>query len=382
MNKLLPLLALAVFASCGGINSAENTEPSNILENLTFSVDTVVVDPGDKLLSIASASQLQGSSSLSQDQELLYLFDNKDQTLAVIDLNQLKIIEFLPFEKEGPNGVGEYAQGLQILNDGNFLITNFQSTGIFTREGEKLENFKLNDSEFKGLEVSSPFSSGLLMTADGKWLFSLTGFYNNGAKDLVKLDPKQKTGEVFDLPALDIADDFSINLLSKEGSMFYVEQSNLGELEGKLYISNKVTSSIYRYDHQLDSLELITFQHSLVANEKTGKVNNEVSSQDGLFEEMAKVTTQIGFEKLLWNEERQLFFRLGTQLLNSSIDETETYKFKVYLFAYDSELNLIGEKLLEDLSESPKFYFFKDGKLYSYVNVEDELGFAVFTFDF
>ena len=30
----------------------------------------------------------------------------------------------------------------------------------------------------------------------------------------------------------------------------------------------------------------------------------------------------------------------------------------------------------------PTHYFFKDGKLYSYVNAEDELGFAVFTFDF
>ena len=37
---------------------------------------------------------------------------------------------------------------------------------------------------------------------------------------------------------------------------------------------------------------------------------------------------------------------------------------------------------IENLKAEPRSYFWKDGKLYSYVNVEDELGFAVFTFNF
>jgi hypothetical protein len=382
MKKLFALLSLIVLASCGEKGNSKKTESGNILENLTYSVDTVVVDPGDELLSIESSSQLQGSSSLSQDQKLFYLFNNKDHSLAVVDLDQLKLLKVLPFEIEGPNGVGKYAQGLQVLVDGNFLITTMQSSGIFNREGKKLKNYPLNESEFKGLKISSPFSSQLLMTSDGKWLFSLTGFYDQGAKDLVKLDPIQKTGEAIDLPALDMADEFGISLLSNEGSMIYIDQSTIDDINGKLYISNKVTSSIYSYDYQIDSLQLITFQHRLVANEKTGSVKNEVSSKDELFEEMEKVTTQIGFEKLLWDKNRALFFRLGTKLIPSSKDENNTYKFKVYLFAYDADLKLLGEKLLEDLTKSPKFYFFKDGKLWSYVNVDDELGFAVFNFDF
>jgi hypothetical protein len=382
MKKLLPLLSLILLASCGGNSSDEHEKAGNILENLTYSVDTVVIDTGEMLLAITNSSELVGVSSLSADQKVLHLFDNKNHQLSVIDLNQLKLIDTLPFEKEGPDGVGAYVQGLQALPDGHFLISNFQSSGIFNREGKKLENFKLNEDEFKGLEISSPFSSGLLMTSDGKWLFSLTGFYNNGAKDLVKLDPKQKTGMVIDLPALDLADDFGISLLSNEGSMTYIEQSNLEEINGKLYISNKITSSIYRYDYQLDSLELLTFPHELVPQAKTGSIKNNVSSRDELFEEMAKVSTQIGFEKLLWDEKNQLFFRLGTELIPTSDEENPIYKFKVYLFAYDTDLHLLGEKLLDGLSESPKFYFFKDGKLYSYVNVEDELGFAVFTFNF
>ena len=55
---------------------------------------------------------------------------------------------------------------------------------------------------------------------------------------------------------------------------------------------------------------------------------------------------------------------------------------RVFLFAYDKELNLIGEVELKELITQPEYPFFKDGKLWSYVNVEDELGFAVMEFNF
>ncbi len=54
--------------------------------------------------------------------------------------------------------------------------------------------------------------------------------------------------------------------------------------------------------------------------------------------------------------------------------------FKNVLTVFDENLNQLGETIVPVDPFSKKF--FKDGKLWSYVNVEDELGFAVFTFDF
>ena len=54
----------------------------------------------------------------------------------------------------------------------------------------------------------------------------------------------------------------------------------------------------------------------------------------------------------------------------------------VFLFAYDQDLNLVGEVQMEELNSQPSWPFFKDGKLWSYVNVNDELGFAVMDFNF
>jgi hypothetical protein len=68
-------------------------------------------------------------------------------------------------------------------------------------------------------------------------------------------------------------------------------------------------------------------------------------------------------------------------MIPSNSPESST-KSEVYLSAFDPELNLLGEIQLEDLKQVPEKPFFKDGKLWSYVNVADELGFAVFTFNF
>jgi hypothetical protein len=384
-KQFLFLLFVSIIFSCQE-KFSEKIEQSNILENLTFTVDTVVVDPGDDFLTISSEYQLKNLSSLSEDKRTLYLFNNKTHQLAEIDLDQLKLIRSIPFEKEGPNGVGEFVQSIQVLPANQFLFTNIQSTGIFGQNAKNLHSFRLNSSEFQGLSIDEPFNSELLMTLDKKWIFSLTGFFNEGAKDLIKLNAKEKTGSVIDLPELDAANNFVV--MMNDRSMMMAPQTKIRNFNEILLITNEVTSSVYRYDILKDSMQLLTFQHQLVPNEKTGTLKNEVSSIEELFAEMEKSSAQISFHEFMWDEKRERFFRLGLKVINSNVNEISdlqkenSYQSEVYLFAYDSDLNLVGESLLESLSDFPTFYFFKDGKLWSYVNVNDELGFAVMDFKF
>lgn len=83
----------------------------------------------------------------------------------------------------------------------------------------------------------------------------------------------------------------------------------------------------------------------------------------------------------MWDETRKQFFRIGSITTPSDSPDTPA-KISVFLYVFDSDMKLIGETLVEELKAIPQYPFFKDGKLWSYVNVEDELGFAVFTFDF
>jgi hypothetical protein len=142
-----------------------------------------------------------------------------------------------------------------------------------------------------------------------------------------------------------------------------------------------VTSDIYRYDYERDSLELIEFPHQLVPKRKTGQVKNIFDNQEEFESEVEKVMYQISFGKLIWDDERKMFFRFAHKPILNPNEEWYT-KSEVYLFVYDENLTLLGEKYLSELTVVPSDPFFKDGKLWSYVNVDDELGFRVFTFDF
>jgi len=379
MKKLLTISILALLAACGGKES-ESTEQKNILENLTYTVDTLVVDPGEEIIDLSGGLRL---SNLSDDKSKLYLFTQKEHQIAIVNLDQLELEEFLPFEVEGPNGIGQYVGTMQKLDGEKFMFSSFQTSGIYDRNGVKIEDLKLKPTDFEGVDIEGdgPMNYKLMQSANGKWLFSLPGDFMEGSRDLAVLDPANSSGKILDIPAMDKASEFRIILQSTEMMSIYVEDVNLQEFDGQVFISTSVTSDIYRYDYKQDSLQLFTFPHQLVPPAKTGAIKNKVSSEDEWRSEMEKASSQIGFEKLLWDDSSNRFFRFGRKLLPKENDEAPT-KAEVYLFAYDANLKLIGEKFLEDVDQIPSYPFFKDGKLYSYVNVEDELGFAVFTFNF
>jgi UV DNA damage repair endonuclease len=130
-----------------------------------------------------------------------------------------------------------------------------------------------------------------------------------------------------------------------------------------------------------DSLDYITFPLTLTPTEKKKEIKNEVSSEGARNEQIDIINSEIRFYELLWDKQSNRFYRFSSILIPSNSSEPSK-KSKIFLSAFDSDLNLIGEKHLEELTTIPISPFFKDGKLWSYVNVEDELGFAVFTFDF
>jgi hypothetical protein len=83
----------------------------------------------------------------------------------------------------------------------------------------------------------------------------------------------------------------------------------------------------------------------------------------------------------LWDETREMYLRLGKKTFLGK-EKGDPSTFEVFLFAYDKDFNVLGETKIEGLKQVPANYFWKNGKLWSYVNVDDELGFAVMDFKF
>lgn len=379
MKKLLPYLSLILFAACSEKGSSENAKSGNILEDLTYSVDTVVVDPGEELINLSMGLYY---SDVSADSKFLYQYTQNDHSLTVVDLDQLSIAKKITFEKEGPNGVGASIWGFAALTDEKFLFSTFESAGIFDAQAAKISNPRLKSQDFPGFEGEEyDLNFQLGSSADGQYIYSLPGSFSATERDLAVLDQSNQATKMIDIPALDDTGKFTIILFSDGMGEVHLEEYFLDEHQEKLYISSSVTSDIYRYDYQQDSLEHFSFPITVSPKRKTEYPNTQVSSKKEQQAESEKVSSQISFKNLMWDRSRNLFFRIGSITTPSGSPDVPA-KISVFLYAFDPEMKLVGETLIEGLRQIPEKPFFKDGKLWSYVNVEDELGFAVFTFYF
>ncbi|MEB2779369.1 DUF4221 family protein [Algoriphagus sp. C2-6-M1] len=380
MKKLLTISVLTLLAACDG-KELETIKQENTFENLTYSVDTVQVDPGDGLINLGSG---MGNYSLSPNNQQLFIFDWKRYLIQEIDLDNLKLANNFQYEKDGPDGIGANPPSFQSLRQKNFLIvSNGIKAGIFNKEGKKLQSLTFNAREIEGLDLPKEnlITKQLTLGADGKHLFSLTSDFREPQIDLIVINPDSKTGKVKDIPSMDQAKASTIYYIKGNTGTVHGESVNLQLIKDNLYITNSANSDVYRYDYVLDSLRLYTFPHKLVSPRKTGTVKTNFSDIKEFEKERAKLLFQTTFDKLLWDDQREMFFRFAIKPIPD--EENEWFdRSDIYLFAYDSDLVLLGEKHLENLKETPPSAFFKDGKLYSYVNVEDDLGFAVFTFNF
>ncbi|WP_339704258.1 DUF4221 family protein [Algoriphagus aquimarinus] len=366
--------------SCQTKESSSSAYSTNSLENLTYSVDTLVVDPGEELINLSMGLYF---FDVSNDSKRLYQLTPNDQSVAVIDLDRLELIKKIKFEKEGPNGIGSFPSEFRVFPDENFMFSTFQSAGIFDAQSIKVDDITLKADEHPELEVEEgqDLNFQINRSEDGNFLYSLPGDFMQTNRDLAVINRSTNRGKMIDIPALNNTGKFSIVFFQDGMGEISLEDYFLDEYQGYLYLSSSVTSDLYRYDFQQDSLQLFSFPITVSPKEKTEFPKTEATSKKEQMEESQKVRSQIAFKHLMWDESRKLFFRIGS-ITKPSDTPGVPANISVFLYAFNSEMKLVGETLVDDLKIIPESSFFKDGKLYSYVNVEDELGFAVFTFNF
>lgn len=390
MRKPILFVSLALFFSCGNSREstvsipAEELENKNVLEGLTFTVDTVLVDTGEDLLNLKDLSSFgkRNYFSVSQNRDLLYFFDRHSFLLNEIDLNSLKLVEIYPFEEEGPDGIGRFVYTFKNLPDGNFYSRDlFGAVWIFSREREKISKTEFNKEDLlRGRNAELNLANQLIVDQKLPKLYSLPYYHDLGIVLLAVMDSAGQTGEIFELPKLEKSFNYSIQF-DGDGGEGRIEQLFLQQLNDLVLISATVGNGIYIYDPELDSLRYQEFPHELTPSEKDVEVKNEVFSRMEFQAEAAKLHTQINYWDFYWDDVTQRYYRFASKGLPlANVDSPKKYEY--FMFAYDKDLMLKGETKLENLSGLPLAGFFKDGKLWSYLNVEDELGFAVFTFDF
>jgi hypothetical protein len=174
------------------------------------------------------------------------------------------------------------------------------------------------------------------------------------------------------------------HLVFKEG--IQSSEANTAKLKLKIekdrvLIYSQGTASFYVYDYQTEKLRFISPQHELVANQQEPPGRRTFTTLAQFEETYFKLLSQVSYWDLVYDDKRKVYFRFAG-IPKPGFDFGTWTTGDVFLFAYDLDFKLIGETQLDQLFEVPEYPFFKDGKLWSYVNVEDELGFAVMDFKF
>ncbi|WP_161971778.1 DUF4221 family protein [Algoriphagus kandeliae] len=380
MKRLISLISLPLILSCGG-NSSEKSDSDKILENFSFSVDTILIDPSDKIINLSYGI---GNATLGPERQFLYQFDPSKPQINQINLNSFKLENQYPFEEEGPNGIAPLIFGMQFLDNGQLILGGYGAQyGVFTLQGKKVQELNLNPADYKGLEALEITDLGLRFTfsKDGRFGSVLKRIGESNSSELIVFDLETMTGKVFWLPEMEQAFDYSLEFQAGNRIRFVGDGIWLNQIENGVLVGNSTNNKLYQYEFDTDSLKLMEYDFSLVPNQKERPIKKEVNSLEEYLVEEEIALSQIYFGSLIYDDSSNRFFRFG-RILEPKKDGEQTRKGDIFLFMFDQNFRLLGEAKMEGIYSIPQSAFFKDGKLWSYVNVDDELGFAIFDFKF
>lgn len=377
MRVFVFLLSVSLLIGCGSGDHRGRTGEIR----LDISVDTVIVDGGEQLVFPNLAAS---RSFFTDNKRFLFNFNDFNHTVEKIDLEKLELAAKYPFEKEGPNGTGEYVDYLVSLDSGKLLIQTSNQAGIFDWEGNKLAEFDpllegaslmhVDRKTFQPVKVVGDQIYGLIV--DNAANSSELGYFN-GSRDDFSYIPLAKEFRHGDFNLEHRAG----NSRRRYAAGFVMQAYG----ENKLVVGSTVSSSLFIFDPETRKSVKKEYNLSLTANEKKG-VYRLATEDEGAFQRAyVALYEEVSFGPLMWDIENERYFRFFYEY--SYPDELPPGGFPrpvstvVYLMVLDKELNLLHETSLPQLDHVPYFSFAKDDKIWIFVNLEDELGFVRLNID-
>ncbi|MCH6199644.1 DUF4221 domain-containing protein [Aquiflexum sp. LQ15W] len=374
MKHILFVLSVLFLFSCGGESEEKSAED---FSNITFSMDTVMVDSGEDFINLGGGLWV---SAISKDHKYLYNWNQEASELDKVNLDQLVLEEKIKFEKEGPNGVGNYISWISLMGNNEIVFANFQDMALLNFQGEKLRTYKLNGEKFEGdsLEAYESFTRRAIISDDGNIMYGILGNWTGKNFYLAKVDYQNKVLKKHELPGFEKLEDYSVKFNSNGMIMISPPDQSITEVDGKLIISNSVFNTLIVYDMAKDSLYQVNYENKLTKSGKTGTYVTEVESEEDFYRATSEIGQEINFRNPIWDNKNQRFYRFSYESIpkENFKDEEEKEKSKVYLTILDKDFKVLGETFVKELQSSPSMHFVKDGKIWIYENVDDELGFV------
>lgn len=381
MKHVVFLLTLVVFG-CGGSDKGGNSDEVRI----DFSLDTVIVDPAEEILFLNWGLD---QSRLSKDRQCLYNFNRNDFTLEKIDLDKLSLVEKIPLEKEGPNGIGGDLYSFYLLDDDSILLTSGRKNSYADYNGTILSRFEYGEigNEEDQLSDEEWIRSIAIPKDSPHKIYGLIDHYVKEEMYLGIFDLRSNEVRRIQLPGFEKFKNYEINFDDGTNRFGLGTSKRILAVEDKIVIGNNVTSKLWILDVNTDSLEIINFAPELTSSEKTGihpLLINDKRQMDDVYQ---SIFEEVTFLHPVWNADNERYYRFSliANFENSQPEEGSRLPrpsgTSVFLTVMDKELQIIAEAPLPMFDKYPSHHFVKDGKIWMFENMEDEMGFVRLSID-
>jgi len=372
---IISVFFLGLFCSCHerGANKSINSE------TISFSIDTVVVDAKNEFLFLNGS--LAGAF-ISQNKNLLYVLNRIEIALEIIDLNTLELKEKIQFETEGPNGIGPWLSAFSIYEDDKIIFHTNNRYGLFDFTGKKIQPLEF-DTWGNGLS-DVEYLSRLFSWDNRKVHF---GIISNSFSDsqnfahFAHVDFERRELNRVPLPKFEDRKDYAVTH-SRNGqtSGGFGPRIHITQSPQKIIMSSEYANKFYIYHPDSTHLIFKTAESSIFPNQKELPSFNIAETMEIYYSFQKTYFEDVNFFPPFWDETKDIFYRFSFRDIYG--DEKNEYgkpmpsNSEVFLTVFDEDLNMLFEKRVMELTKKPEFHFAKDGKIWIFENIGDEMAFV------
>lgn len=303
MRFLTCILFFLFISSC----ASKEEKKLTVSDQIKVSLDTVMIDAGEEFLYLQD--QLF-TSSLSGDKSYLLNFNRKDNSAERVDLNNLKLERKIQYEKEGPNGIGDYPQ-FSILSNQDVIFWNYQFYKIFDQNGELVKDLELEKIAEEYLGVNEYFARSLQQDESNPERFiALVTHWQSNTDFILDIDLKDRTFKKVELPDWAKNSERYIKILYNGndaggyGTGAYPLQAN-----GNFLVSSNAFNEVQVFDFKSDSVGVKKWDTPLLGYEKEYVPPKTVEYTSGGIKDVErKIGEEISYGRLFWDEKKRTLF--------------------------------------------------------------------------
>lgn len=375
MKSIYFLLFCALVFACGEKKSSEKAP----VTQLHFKLDTLLIDAGEEFFYLRDNLWL---SQLSHDGRFLFNYNRNDAVMEKIDLDLGVLVKKIPFEKEGPDGVGDFISNFAVISNDQFLVWFYGLSKIFSQEAKVVRDLKLDKLLAADFDEYDIYPMSIFESPDDPYRFF--GFYvqwSDMSYYIMDFDIQNEGLHTLEIPDLNKIMEFSTDLLYDGQKMGAMGSGAYALSKGdQIVVYSNSFNEVYIYDTGIDSLYSKGLEGPLLGDKKTYLPPKEVEGESNQqWEVERKQREDINFGSIHWDKQNQRFLRLSfKEKFGEEKLESRGYQpigAEVFLSVFDSDFNLISESLVPDLGQRPAKHFVKDGQIWLFENMDDEIAF-------